>query len=317
MKKTPYIILNPTSGGGLGKKLWPEMKECLERFFKHITLRETTAPGDAEKFARAACDEGYNIIVACGGDGTIHEIINGILKAPKHHDVALGFLNAGTGGDFIKTLKLPDSIQEQANILFHHKTERIDIGKIEFEESTHEARFFINIADFGVGGLVVAKLLQNRKVEGASFLDRKMAYLTSTLKSYLEWIPQDIEVTADKNTFTIKNASSVVIANGEFFGGGMPIANKASLGDGLFDIIAMSNEPFFLKLPLMPLKLLALYLGHVDKMPFVRRFKCRKVSLKNISKNQTQTALDIDGEPFAHLPATFTIMPRALNIISP
>ncbi len=315
MKKAPYVILNPTSGGGLGKKLWPEMKACLERYFKHVVLRETTAPGEAEMLAQAACAEGYSLIVACGGDGTIHEIVNGILKTPKHHDVALGFLNAGTGGDFIKTLKLPDAIQEQANILFRHHTDRIDIGKIEFEGG--DVRHFANIADYGIGGLVVAKLLENRKQEGASFLDRKMAYVTATLKSYWEWEPQDIEVTADKNTFVVKKATSIVIANGAFFGGGMPIASGASLGDGLFDVVCMTNEPLPFKLSLMPFKLGALYLGHVDKMPFVRRFKCRKISLKNISKRPTPTVLDIDGEPSGNLPATFSVMPRALTLIGP
>ena len=314
--KKPLVILNPTSGGGLGKKIWPQIQECLGRFFKNVTLRETAQPGDAERFAYEGAKEGYSMIVSCGGDGTIHEVANGILNS-KSHDVALGFLNAGTGGDFVKSLKIPDDIQEQANILFRHKTERIDVGKIDFE--TEPSRYFINIADFGIGGLVVSNHLKTRKLENASFFERKMSYFKSTVKAYWEWKPQDIEVMADKNSFVIKKATSVVIANGQFFGSGMPIAAGASLGDGLFDVICMSNEPFLFKAPLMIPKFISLYLGHVDKMPFVKRFKCRKVTLKNISKNKSSEIipLDIDGEPIGSLPATFNLLPRALTIITP
>ncbi len=313
--KIPFFIVNPISGGGLGKKLWSKISSKisgeLQKKVGNFDFEETARVGHARTLARKAAHAGYSMVVAFGGDGTIHEVVNGLYEAPPSSRPPLGILSAGTGGDFIKTLGLPPTLSQQMDILAGNSTQWIDLGHIEFInfESKKESRVFVNIADAGLGGEVVRILHRSRQTFG-----RRLAYLASTIKAYSSWRPAKLHITTDRDTKNNFHSSKkwpekplcVIIANGQYFGGGMPISPTSSLDDGYFDLIVVrSMNPIF-----VPLALSLLYTKQFLRLPHVYSDRVKSVTLEG----EGRTSLDIDGESIGSLPATFKILPRTLEV---
>lgn len=309
--KIPFVIVNPTSGGGLGKRLWPKISGELQKKVGKFDFVETARIGHARTLAREAVHAGYSMIVAFGGDGTIHEVVNGLYDSSASHRPPLGILSTGTGGDFVKTLGLPLTLNQQIEILTKNRTRWIDLGHIEFInfESKKESRVFVNVADAGLGGEVVRILHQSRQTFG-----RCLAYLASTIKAYSSWSPMTLRITTDKDTKNDLPLSNkwpekplcVIVANGQYFGGGMPISPTSSLTDGYFDLIVVeSMNPL-----LVPLALSLLYTKQFLRLPHVYSDRVKSVTLEG----EGSTALDIDGESIGSLPATFKILPGALEV---
>ena len=300
----PFVIINPTSGGGRAGRLWPKVAKELKKHIGAFHYEKTSEVGHARLLAQHATSAGHSPIIAYGGDGTIHEVVNGMIDAEKKPCPKLGILNVGTGGDFVKSLGFPKSLKEQIQILEEGKSTNVDLGQVDYTNGhgKTERRVFVNITDAGVGGLVVRHVQGIHKIFG-----RKLAYLVSTVRSYLSWKACDIEIETE-STEILEKTIAVVIANGKFFGGGMPIAPKADLSDGYFEIIKIqSMNPFYI-----PFFLAFLYAGQLIRLPHVQSDRVKKMTLR--SKNSVP--LDIDGEPIGFLPATFTILPQQLQVIS-
>src|SRR6476660_62078 len=154
----PLIIVNPTSAGGATGSAWPKLASDLSSQFGPFKNEFTAKRGDAMNLAVQASRKGTTFIIACGGDGTISEVANGILNSGK--DVELGILPSGTGGDFRRTLEIPSQPREAARILRTGRTRRIDVGRVIFVDTNGKeaTRYFLGVASCGMSTKVIQRV---------------------------------------------------------------------------------------------------------------------------------------------------------------
>ena len=305
------VIANPKSqGGSLGRR-WTELADQIRR---EVPFEDalTKAPGDATRLAREAIRAGAEIVVAVGGDGTINEVANGWFEdgAPLATDAALAVLPYGTGGDFVRTVDIPKDFGKAVAILAAGHRRRIDLGRLDFATRTGGTgvRMFANIASFGMSGLTDRLVNQSKKRFGS------LSFFAATARAMWQYDNQRVRMSfddapADGVDLTI---NTVAVANGRFFGGGMMVAPDAALDDGELDVVAigdMSMTDFILKSRRM-------YAGTHLSLPKVSHRRARVVRAEPADPTQIVT-LDVEGETPGILPATFTIVPRALDLIVP
>jgi YegS/Rv2252/BmrU family lipid kinase len=295
------LICNPTSGRKGVAAVLSELRAALaERGLAHEVVY-TQAPGHATELARAALTAGCRFIVAVGGDGTIHEVANGMIEddRPVAEDAVLGVVAAGTGSDFIKTFGLPNMPSHAAAHLDGPESFPIDIGKITYcVDGVQSVRYFVNIAEAGLGA---------RVVERARRLPR---WLGPTVYMFAFWLTvarhRPYRVTVDLVDRTYEGPmNNLVVANGQFFGGGMKIAPRAAPTDGLLDILidhASRKEG----LALLP----KIYRGEHVPHPAIEQAKRVKVSVTA----DAPLLVEADGEVLGFGPATFEVVRDALRL---
>ena len=312
MRNKIFVVVNPKAGGGAGRLLWPRVAAELKKRIEGFDFEESTEMGHARHIAQEAAAAGYRLIIAYGGDGTIHEVVNGIwdsCAAPKKRPI-LGMISVGTGGDLIKTLGIPKNLTEQVRIAAGPKTRKIDLGLVEYStrRGKREKRVFINIVSAGLGGEVVRRLSRSRAIFG-----KKLAYLTATIESYIAWRPKKMTILTEHSSSEDvpwpQKPLVAAIANGRFFGGGMPIAPRANLSDGFLDLVTIGPiHPIK-----VPLAISFLYSQQISRLSDVHTDRVRNVSLTS----EELVNLEIDGEPIGALPATFEILPAAVEVKVP
>lgn len=263
----------------------------------------TTGINDATQKANRAIKEGSTGLIIVGGDGTLNEVVNGCFEngKPLNKDLTLAIVPAGTGSDFIKTPQIPTDNIQAINCLLQGKSIPLDIGQITCHE---EKRYFINIADAGIGGAICADVNQGSKVMGGF-----ITFLSATLKTF--WTYQNKQsriLVDDKIEFNMK-ASNIIIANGQYFGGGMQIAPSADISDGLFEIIILGDFSRFEAYS----NIVQVYKGTHLSHPKVEYLRGTKV---HIESGETQL-LDVDGESWGQTPATFEVLPQCFNLLVP
>jgi YegS/Rv2252/BmrU family lipid kinase len=299
------IIVNPASASGQTSVLWPVLKNLLEQESFIFDVAPTTGPGTATGLARKAINEGCEMVVAVGGDGTINEVANGFFEndKPINPEAVLGILCVGTGGDFIKTMQIPREPQSAVKRLLGKATQKIDIGKCAFIDhfGNKGDRLFVNIADIGVGGETVERI--NRRAHKRT---GKAAYFASSLVSLLKYKNKKMRIRLDDHVDQEKVVSLLAVANGQFFGGGMRIAPEAKVDDRLFDVVIVGDigTATFLA------NLRKLYAGTILTHPQVELHRGAHVIISSAER----ALLDLDGEQPGVAPAEFTLMPAALRV---
>ena len=226
------IICNVRSGRGRVRKNVPEIEAELERRGLEHEVKLTEGPGHAIQLAREAIEGGCKFVVAMGGDGTIHEVVNGMIVDDKaiDPDAVLGIVSAGTGSDFIRTFGLPSAPVPAVAHLDGDGAFPIDIGKVTYQKDGETVtRYFPNIAEAGLGGAVCARA------------QRLPRFLGPTVYFFAFWMTigrhRATHVVVDLVDRTYEGPmNNLVVANGQFFGGGMRIAPKSAPTDGLLDI---------------------------------------------------------------------------------
>ena len=312
MDPRTVVIVNPKSQGGRLGKRWLELSETLTRAFPFDHV-ETTGPGDATRLAREALHAGAERIVAIGGDGTINEVVNGFFDdkgAPIKPDASFGLIPFGTGGDFRRTMAIPMETAEAAAVIKANKTKRIDVGKLQLTKrgGGTQLRMFVNIASFGVSGVVDRLVNESGKKLG------RVSFMLATARATWAYTNQRVQMIFDGDPSTRVEATinTVAVANGKFFGGKMKVAPDAEVDDGLFDVVAMGDLNFgdLLKSGRR------LYAGTHIGMDKVTTRRARIVEAEPIDPKAT-VELDVDGEAPGLLPARFEIVPGALSMVVP
>src|SRR5688572_6820733 len=259
----PIVIVNPSSAGGSTGETWPQIASDLRAQFGPFRVLFTKERGDAAALAGGAARDGAKLIIACGGDGTVSEVANGILSSGK--DVELGILPSGTGGDFRRTLEIPSQSRAAARVLSTGRTVRIDIGRVSFVDhnSAEAMRYFVGVASCGMS----TKVIERVKAE-------KISFAASLLQTAIRNEPTRLVVQLDDSHEYHLVVLNLCIANARYFGGGMKIAPDAKLTDGKFDVVGVGD--------LSALKLFTsaprLYLGSHLSMPDVSHALARKVA---------------------------------------
>jgi diacylglycerol kinase (ATP) len=269
----------------------------------------TSGPGDATELARAAVKQSRPLVVAAGGDGTIHEVANGFfeegLQIPT--TTRLGVLPTGSGGDFRRTFDIPLAPEAAGGVLLAGKTRRIDAGRATFRlpDGGTGIRHFINIADAGVGGEVVNRVNRSSKRLGGT-----LTFRLAVIRSLLAWSNTPVHVVVDGEAFDLL-CQQVVIANCQYFGSGLRMAPMADPADGELDVIVVGDVGRFFSLT----RLKAIQNGtHLDEGdPRLKVLRARNVQLSS----PDTVRIDLDGEQPGVLPASFEVMPGSIDLVVP
>ena len=292
------VIVNPTSGSGSTGEAWPQIASDLRSQFGSFRVLFTMHRGDAASLAGEAARKGAKLIIACGGDGTISEVANGILASGK--DVELGILPSGTGGDFRRTLEIPSRTRDAARVLRTGRTVRIDVGRVSFADhnGAEAMRYFVGVASCGMS----TKVIERVKAEGVSFAS---SLLQTAMRNEAIRLVVQLDDAHDRQL----TVSNLCIANARYFGGGMKIAPDAKLTDGKFDVIGVGDLSALKMFTSAP----RVYFGSHLSMPEVSHALARKVSVRPADDTK-EVALEVDGELPGRLPATFQVIPEALRV---
>jgi YegS/Rv2252/BmrU family lipid kinase len=292
------VIVNPSSAGGSTGETWPQIASDLRSQFGAFRVLFTKERGDAAILANEAARKGARLIIACGGDGTVSEVVNGILSSGK--DVELGILPSGTGGDFRRTLEIPTRTRDAAKILRTGRTVRIDAGRVSYVDHNgiDATRYFVGVASCGMS----TKVIERVKADNESFA-------SALLKTAMRNEPVRLVVQFDDSLERHLVVSNLCVANARYFGGGMKIAPDAKLTDGKFDVIGVGD--------LSALKIFTsaprVYTGSHLSMPEVSHALARKITVRAANRAE-EVALEVDGELPGRLPATFQLIPEALRV---
>lgn len=256
----------------------------------------TAAPGDAGRIAVEAARAGVRRLIVVGGDGTVHEAVNGLMAAGLR-DVVLGYVPTGTGCDLARALGLPASAEGAVRALAGALPRRIDLGFIE--PGRGEGRFFVNAANVGVGPRIAARI-DSWKALG------RLSYVTATAWELLRSGAEPLCLRHDGDTSEAPMLN-VSICNGPYFGGGMCPDPAASLDSGRLNVVRVSEGGRVQSLWLLP----RLMGGRLGAHPRLRRFTTSRLEVVGSG------AIEADGEIVGELPAAFEVVKGALQVLAP
>lgn len=295
------LIANGRAGRGSVHKALPELCAALDQRGLAYEVRTTEYGGHATEIARSALEDGSRFLVAVGGDGTVQEVINGMIEddRPVSPEAVFGVVGAGTGCDFIRTFGIPGMPGHAAAHLDGGESFPIDIGKITYEDrGTTKIRYFANVAEVGIGAATV-----DRAARLPGFLGPTVYFFAFwlTLRSH-----RSTQVKVDLVDRVYEGPmNNLVVANGQFFGGGMKIAPKAAPTDGLLDIQiehARKREA----IAIMP----KVYKGEHVPHPDIEEAKRVRASIETA----VPLLIEADGEVLGRTPAVFEVLKDILNL---
>ena len=299
----PLLIANPAAGRGRGGVLDRLVAALRERGLEHdLTL--TRAPGHAAHLAREAAEAGRRFVVAVGGDGTVHEVVNGLVDPetgqPNGEDLVLGIASGGSGSDLARTFGLDRAPEVVARHLDGDATMGFDVGRIRLQGRDGKPRteLFANIAEAGYGGLVTD--LANRLprwIGGAR-------YVLATVAAVSRFRLVETTVTVD-HTEVNEELSNVIVANGQFFGGGLRVAPRALPDDGRFNVQVWRGRPADVLRALPDLRV-----GEHLERDDVREWQSTTVTIDA----RTPLLIEADGEVLGTTPATIDLFRCPIRI---
>jgi diacylglycerol kinase (ATP) len=295
------IIANPASGRGRSEAKLRGIETALREWGLEYRILPTTGPGHAAEAAAAALRDGDRFLVAAGGDGTVHEVVNGMFAGdrPIAPDAVLGVLAAGSGSDFVKSFGIPGDAVRAARHLTGDAVRTIDVGKVTLADgAATTVKYFSNIAEAGLGGAVVAR---------ASRLPAALArarYFFGFWLTLPRFRPATVRLDADGQAFEWL-AHNVVVANCRFYGGGMQISPKSEPDDGRLDVLVMTGpkSDAYTTLPRM-------YRGTHLPHRNIAELRASRVTIET----DVPFPIEADGEVLGTTPATFEVIPRALRL---
>jgi diacylglycerol kinase (ATP) len=299
-----FVIVNPAAGSRIAGRRWDRLAKGLRSSLGDFEHAFTQAPGGATRRARTALHEGFEMLVAVGGDGTLNEVVCGFFEGavPIAPTAVLGVVALGTGGDFGRTLG-QRNVESACARLAGRDTRSIDVGLARFtgHDGTPATRIFINVASFGVSGLV-ARLVNSR----LKSVSGQLAFTLATLRALARYRDQSVTLQFDDlppRTMALTNGA---FGNGRFFGAGMQVAPTAQLDDGLLDVTLWSG--FGLRAFIQ--KRRSLYDGSHVRERGAEVLKIRRA----IASSEAPLLVELDGESVGRLPLQVEVLPGALRL---
>ena len=299
------VIHNPNAGGG-GRGREKSIDEARRIFAAggvHTDLAETTGPGHATEIAQRAADEGRHLVIACGGDGTLNEIVNGLAAQANGHRVPLALLPGGTANILAKELDIPWNIKRAAETLVNGKVREIALGLATPLEQPERKRYFLSVAGAGPDGMIVYSLDLDLKAK----LGILAYWLEGAREVFRYDFPKFRVVAGERNL----DASLVIVGRTKNYGGPFKITTEADLFEDQFEVMALTTQSGFKYLSYLP----TLWFGNLREAEGVHFWKAETLVVEPLDKNPIYA--QIDGEPLARLPVEFKIVPRALKLLVP
>jgi YegS/Rv2252/BmrU family lipid kinase len=311
------VIVNGEAGGGTVRRLWPRLlREIVAASAGRLSVRWTPCPEAATELTRTALHAGADRIVAVGGDGTLHEVVNGFFEddRPIAPQAVLVHLPCGTGGDFRRALQVGNGLAS-AHQLRSPRIREIDLLRVRYASARNEAasQYVANVASCGLGGRVVQSVEQTPARLGARVgpLGGTLVYLGAILYGLATDRPHRLHIEIDGRDLGAVTARNVAIANGPAFGGGLRIAPRAAIDDGELDVVIIED----VSLRFLLSRAHRFYRGTHATLPGVHHLRGRRITLHPADETDP-VWLEGDGELLGRLPASVEVMPRALRIQS-
>lgn len=301
-------IVNPHSAGGRTGRRWPYLHRRLQQRLGPVAARFTERVGHATQITRDLLEDGFETIVAVGGDGTFNEVANGFLKdgLPLRPNAAMGMLPQGTGGDFRRSLGLTGDWRQAIEILANPRRVVIDVGQVRYRSPQGQSaeRYFVNMVSFGMGG-AVAKGARN----ALGVLSGRAAFFWSTARELMRYRGRQVWLELDgaehAGPFRVIN---VAVGNGRFHGGGMHPCPTARMNDGVLEVTVIEYMPRLRLLREIPV----LYSDNVYVHPKTRHLRARTLR----ATGDDATLIEVDGEPLGSLPLDILLLPLRLNVLA-
>jgi diacylglycerol kinase (ATP) len=303
MKRHAKVIVNPVAGRNTTFERWPGIQSLLKNAGLSFDFQFTEAKGHGIELAKEAASGGYRYLVAVGGDGTVHEVANGILETGEAKSTDLGIVNTGTGSDLARSIGVSRDYARTCNSLANPNIFSIDVGMVEYRQGGQaKKRYFVNSAGIGFDATVVEATERMPKFFGGT-----IPYLIGLFRSFLGYRNKPVSFQIGDKEEKAK-VLSIVVANGGYFGGGMHIAPEARLNDGLLDIVIIGNIGKIELLKAFPRVYKGTHLTH----PKIRLEKGIQINIRSDRK----FLLHADGELLGEGPVSFRLLPSGLNLVS-
>jgi len=301
------FIVNPNAAMGSTGREWPRIKALARDRLGPFQALLTTGPGDAIRLTRLALVEGAEVVVCVGGDGTLNEVVNGFVgeDCPIRPEAVVGFIPRGTGCDFIKTVPIPRDLNRALDVIMGSSVRPIDLGRLTYRDhhGRPSYRYFHNVTSFGLGGEVDERVNRTTKLFGGF-----VSFIYATLISILTYDKKQIHLKVDNSFDRTVISWNVVVANGQYHGGGMWVAPGATVDDGMFHVTVIGDltvAEVFLNLP-------KLYNGKIYQLEKVTALVGKRVE----AYSDQRVLLDVDGEQPGQVPVVIDIVPGALPLIA-
>ncbi len=307
------LIVNPTAARGKMHKRWPQIQAVLQAEHFPFEVAFTERRGHATALARTAVDTGCELIVAAGGDGTLNEVVNGMLSSPLKNAgplngqpvnpaAILGVIPSGTGSDFVRSAGLPHDTLAAAKHLAHAAgTRPIDIGELTYRsDGQPKQRYFANVAGMGFDAEVVERLEHGGKRGGGT-----LPYLSTLISTIFSYRNKDVILRVD-NEMIQARVNAVVICNGKYFGGGMMVGPNASIDDRLLDVVTIGDMNAVEVL----VNTRKIYNGTHLSLAKVSEYRAKTVTIESTQR----IWIELDGELVGEGSASICIHPAALRL---
>jgi YegS/Rv2252/BmrU family lipid kinase len=306
MNKKIMAIVNPASAGGKTAEIWPTQSSIFKHAFKNFKEVYSDSAGAAVEIAQKAVSLNYDYIMAVGGDGTVNEIVNGMLaeRSDNNSSTKLIISAHGTGSDLSRALSLPDEPGAVVERIKRGQSRDVHLIKAKFfdHQGKKTDRYFINIADCGMGAEVAKKLNQSKKT-----IDGSLSYLVKIFQTLFSYQNKYLKVETDQKILYQGALNSVIIANGNYFGGGINIAPEADLFDDKINLILLKD---FSK-PAIIYNLVKAYQGSHLSHPLVESHFVKEIKINS----EEVVELEMDGESVGIIDAEFKISSKKIALL--
>jgi diacylglycerol kinase (ATP) len=297
------FLVNPASANGSTGKRWPEIAHRAAAAGLDGDALFSERPGHLSALAREATAGGAEMLVIVGGDGSMHEVANGLAETERRPEVAI--IPRGTGWDFTRTFAIPRKVEDAVRVAREGDIRAVDLGRVTYRSWSGEEHtaVFANVASAGMSGAIAQRANETSKALGG-----KASYLWATFAVFAGWSAVETRVTVDGESVEGR-MFDVVVANGRFFGGGMKMCPEAEPDDGLFDVVTIGDVTKRDLVTTMP----KIYRGTHLPHPKAHALRGASVTIET----DEPVPVELDGEQPGTTPARFEIVSRALRLRVP
>lgn len=300
------LIVNPRSANGSTGRRWPAIEGKLRSLLPPFDVAFSERPLHATAIAREATGR-YGCIALVGGDGTVNEVANGLIAddRPLRADLTLGIIPRGTGADFVRTLGIPRDLEGAAERLAMGKVREIDVGKVRYHspDGSEAVRYFLNEGEIGMGAAASDRVNRSSKRLGG-----RLSFLRATLITALSYRPHLVNLSLDGAPAQQMLLTNVWLANGQYSGGGIRMAPRARLDDGLLDVVCIGSLSRLQTVIFLP----KLRSGAFIDLPQVTYLTARRIE----AESEVPVLIEVEGEAIGSLPATFELIGERLKVIA-
>lgn len=307
---TAHFVVNPASAGGRTGRRLSELKHLATQIFGDVVVHTTEHVGHGIALTTQACRQGAELVVAVGGDGTVNEVINGLVMS--RCETAFSVLPAGTGGDLVRTLGTSANWKVALEAVRDAQPWAADAFELRCVGADGVAvrRFGFNVVGIGMAGDVVRRVNSSSKLLGG-----RLTFLMGTAAALGAWVPPEVVVDwLDAGGMAHQWKGRLVnlfLANGKYCGGGMLVGPHAEMSDGLFDLVVIPRAPLGTLLARTPL----LYSGRIAAPEDVLAARVSWVRVR--AADGGLVPVDVDGEPPGMAPVEVRCLPGAISVRAP